>query len=126
MVTKAEAQVYDQVRERDLWMIYLDLTKSGGTILGYETWKATARACVAPLIDSSQWGNCSGEQTFDHVWEHAGGTKGKRPPTTLQTVACVCQNHHLWTNWITAHRPEERTYIKEANELFFGADRDQS
>ena len=74
--------------------------------------------CVAPLIDSSQWGLCSGEMTRHHVHRHTGGTKGKRPETTMETVVIVCQHHHLRTSWATSHLPETRTYIKEANERY--------
>jgi hypothetical protein len=102
MVTR-EQRVYEQVRERDLWMTYRREVQE-------------TEVCIAPLVDPSESGRCSGRTTFDHVWQHAGGTKGKRPPTTLETVSSVCENHHLWTSWATGHRPQIREYIRRANE----------
>lgn len=117
MVTRAERLIYEMVLERDrvmfwamndaenpVWDIRLD------QFLISDPW-----ICVAPIIDPSQLGRCSGEMERDHVWEHAGGTKGVRPPTTMETLVILCHHHHQ-NGWATSHRPEIREYIQKANE----------
>ena len=117
MVSKKEREVYDRVLLRDRVMVW---ESTGGQVgrqtlelwLSREPW-----ICVAPLIDPSLWGTCSGEMTRDHVHTHTGGTKAKRAPTTMETVVILCSHHHL-NGWATSHRPEIREYIKEANERY--------
>ena len=120
MVTRIERLVYGMVLERDRVMAWERATrslhegeyKSLTEYLMDEPW-----VCVAPLVDSNEWGKCSGEMQRDHVHEHTGGTKSKRAPTTMETVVILCRHHHL-NGWATSHRPEIRTYIKEANERY--------
>lgn len=122
MVTRVERLVYEMVLERDrvmFWEALWNRTRKFGTechplaeYLMMDPW-----VCIAPLVDSSQWELCSGEMTRDHVHEHTGGTKAKRPPTTMETVVILCRHHHL-NGWATSHRPAIRSYIKEANERY--------
>ena len=124
MVSKREQAIYDAVLERDRWMSYpwmlTDLHMSREQWMASEPW-----VCVANLITGitgaglahSRWGPCSGEMERDHVHEHAGGTKGKRALTTMETLVILCHHHHQ-DGWATAHRPEIREYIKEANERY--------
>jgi len=120
MVTKVEQQIYEMVLERDRWM-----TWQANLVVysrGYQGWlMSEPEVCMAPvidpLVDPSQSGQCSGAMERDHVHTHTGGTKGKRPPTTMETLVMLCHHHHQ-DGWATSHRPEIRTYIKEANERY--------
>lgn len=120
MVTRAERLVYEAVLDRDRLMYWDSVLK--GWLTRHQSFEAWLMSdpwiCVARLIDPRQSVNCSGEMTRDHVHEHTGGTKAKRPPTTMETVVILCQAHHLNSRWATSHRPEIRTYIKEANERY--------
>lgn len=123
MVSKADQLVYEMVLERDRVMYWahapeFQAKNPWATLTFYlatDPW-----VCVAPLIDPSESGKCLGEMTRDHSHSHTGGTKGKRAPTTMKTLAIFCQHHHLWTHWVTSHRDQIRTYIKEANERYRG------
>jgi len=113
VVSKAEQAIYEAVLERDRLTVWL----SQGDV-GLLAWLATEPwVCVAPVIDPSQSGTCSGAMERDHVHSHTGGTKGKRPPTTMETLVILCHHHHQ-NGWATSHRPRIRTYIKEANERY--------
>lgn len=114
------AAVYEWVHERDLWMTWLADRVRGQGFPEYQRWRQIRgeEVCIAPLVDSSQSGTCSGRQTFDHIHETPGGVKGRRAKTTRTTISCICQHHHLWTRWATSHRPEIRDYIKNANKVF--------
>lgn len=119
MVTRVERAVYAAVLERDRLMVF-EMNDAENPVwdISLKAWLATdPRVCVAPVIDLSALGTCSGEMTRDHVHTHTGGTKGKRPLTTLDTVVILCWNHHL-NGWATSHRPEIRAYIKGANERY--------
>lgn len=113
MVSRAERLVYEQVRDRDIFMWWTRMRPAVGLNAFLVT---TTGICTAPLIDRSVSGTCSGRVTFDHVHAHAGGTKAKRAPTSPETLVSLCEHHHLWSGWATSHRPELRVYIKEANE----------
>ena len=122
MVSRVERLVYEMVLERDRVMVWEALmdgavgqspwTRSLAEWLAADQW-----ICVAPLIDPNEWGTCSGEMERDHVHSHTGGTKAKRAPTTMETLVILCHHHHQG-GWATSHRPEIRTYIKEANERY--------
>ena len=118
MVAKAEQAIYDAVLERDRLMTWLAGSHPDWATLelylSIDPW-----ICVAPLIraGSDRLDPCSGEMTRDHVHEHTGGTKAKRPPTTMETLVILCFHHHL-DGWATSHREEIREYIKEANERY--------
>lgn len=113
MVSKQEQRIYDQVLERDQVM-YWKLRPV--EMLTLAEWLMTDPwVCVAPLLGASD--RCSGEMERDHIWEHAGGTKGDRAPTTMETLVILCHHHHQ-DGWATAHRPELREYIKRANERY--------
>lgn len=120
MVSAKEREVYEAVLERDrltTWQAYSRRLWSPATA-DFQAWLATEPwVCVAPLIDPSQWGTCSGAMERDHVHSHTGGTKAKRAPTTMETLVILCHHHHQ-DGWATSHRPEIRTYIKEANERY--------
>lgn len=116
MVSQKEQAVYDEVLKRDRLMAYWKAIrhingpiKSEAEYLAGDPW-----ICVAVLIDQRLWGTCSGEMERDHVHTHTGGTKGKRPETTMETLVILCHHHHQ-NGWATSHRPEIREYIKEAN-----------
>jgi hypothetical protein len=114
MVSKKDQEVYESVLDRDLWMFW----KSRMGAIGLAEWLASSPwVCVATVIDPSLWGTCSGEMERDHVHSHTGGTKGKRAPTEMENLVILCHHHHQ-DGWATSHRPEIRTYIKEANERY--------
>lgn len=115
MVTKQEQAVYDEVLARDRFMTWV-MKAAFETTVRLSVWLAqNPWVCVAPLLAASD--RCSGEMERDHVWEHAGGTKSKRPPTSMNTLVILCHHHHQ-DGWATSHRPEIRAYIKEANERY--------
>ena len=118
-MNRQERLIYELVLERDRVM-YWEMNHFENPVwdVSLEAWLMTDPwVCAAPVIDLSQLGRCSGEMERDHVHEHAGGTKGKRAPTTMETLVILCHHHHQ-DGWATAHRPEIRTYIKEANERY--------
>lgn len=119
MVSKADRLVYEMVLERDRVMFWdRFVSKFDGQPPGLtEYLVGDPWICVAPIIDSSQWGTCSGAMERDHVHSHTGGTKAKRAPTTMETLVILCHRHHQ-DGWATSRRPEIRTYIKEANERY--------
>lgn len=121
MVTKSEQAIYDAVLERDRMMTYeagrQEPWHDLAFYLSLDPW-----VCMAPLIRErfeprSRLEQCSGEMERDHVHTHTGGTKSKRPPTTMETLVILCHHHHQ-NGWATGHRPEIRIYIKEANERY--------
>lgn len=116
MVRRTERLIYEMVLERDRVMTWED--HHLGVWVSLEEFLFTDQAvCVAPLIDPNGSGICFGEMERDHVHTHTGGTKAKRPPTTMETLVILCHHHHQ-DGWATSHRPEIRTYIKEANERY--------
>ena len=70
--------------------------------------------CLAPILDSSQSGVCSGGMTLDHVKSQP--MMGKRAPSDAAHLVTLCENHHLWTGWATSHRPLLREYLREVTE----------
>lgn len=116
MVSKKDQMVYEQVLERDQLMTWESpLYRGRRSFIGFLM--TSPEVCVAPLLGASD--HCSGPMTRDHVHQHAGGTKGKRAPTTMDTVVMLCWNHHLG-NWAVTHRPQLREYIQRANERYRG------
>jgi len=120
MVTKSDRLIYDEVLRRDRMMTWWE----GREFRAKNPWAVPGpylasepSVCAAPIIDPSQSGRCSGAMERDHVHTHTGGTKGKRPPTTMETLVILCHHHHQ-DGWATSHRPEIRIYIKEANERY--------
>ena len=115
MVSREERAVYAAVLERDQMMTYwkteLPLHLSLDHWLATNPWVCVARL-LPPVLEP-----CSGLMERDHVHEHAGGTKAKRAPTTMDNLVILCHHHHQ-NGWATSHRPEIRDYIKEANERY--------
>jgi hypothetical protein len=70
--------------------------------------------CIAPLVDSAEWGKCWGRSTFDHIKPQPRmGVRAKSSPDQL---VIVCQGHSedgmkAGHQWNTAHRPEVRSYL---------------
>jgi hypothetical protein len=119
MVSKQDQQVYEAVLARDRLM-YWGMQNAENPVfdLSLEAWLATDPwVCVAPIVDPSVLGHCSGQMERDHIHEHHGGTKAKRALTTLETLSILCRHHHQ-DGWATSHRDELRSYIKEANERY--------
>jgi hypothetical protein len=116
MVTKAEQQVYAEVLLRDR-LIFWDRRISKRAMSVQEWLSLNPWVCAARSIDSQVSAQCSGAMERDHVHTHTGGTKGKRAETTMETLLILCHFHHQ-EGWATSHRPEIRTYIKEANERY--------
>ena len=129
MVSKKEREVYEAVLERDRLMYYLPgpYEPTEKDWANFQAWLAVDPwVCAAPFIDPQVFETCSGEMERDHVHTHTGGTKGKRAPTEMEHLVILCHHHHQ-DGWATSHRPEIRTYIKEANERYRSfADRPQS
>ena len=36
-------------------------------------------------------------------------------PSDMAHLVTLCEQHHLWTGWATAHRPELREYLRSVN-----------
>ena len=73
--------------------------------------------CVAPRIDKAERGKCWGRTTYDHIHEHAGGTKGVRAKSDHKHLVAVCQGHsedgrRKGRQWNTANRPAIRDWIR--------------
>ena len=66
--------------------------------------------CIAPIVDSTQLGRCSGRSTLDHVHE-AYGMMGRRAPSDEEHLVALCERHHLWSGWATSHKPALREYL---------------
>ena len=69
-------------------------------------------ACVAPQLDSSLSGTCSGRLTLDHVHDRGMTTMRKKAPDNARHLQIVCEGHH-GTNrysggWITSHEAREK------------------
>lgn len=85
---------------------------------GREAWRsALSNPCMAPALDPSGSGPCSGPVTLDHIHRHAGGTRGKRAASDEQHLVSLCAGHHLGWNdkggrvWATSHRQLLREYL---------------
>jgi len=73
MVSKKEQKVYEEVLHRDRVMTWdnHDLQNPTFLLTSFLAWMSGEPwVCVAPLIDPSQWGHCSGEMTRAHVHSH--------------------------------------------------------
>lgn len=69
------------------------------------------KGCVAlRLCDCIETAPCKGRLTLDHVKDQP--RMGKRAPSDLKHLVTLCERHHLWTGWATAHRPELRAYLE--------------
>jgi len=68
--------------------------------------------CVAPFLGGS-FMDCGGRTTLDHVKDEP--RMGVRAPSDMAHLVTLCEGHHLWTGWATAHRPELREYLRQAN-----------
>jgi hypothetical protein len=69
------------------------------------------RGCVAPDLDPCA-GPCGGRFTIDHVKSQP--MMGKRAPSDMAHLVTLCEYHHLWSGWATAHRPLLRRYLATA------------
>lgn len=70
------------------------------------------RGCVAPVLDSSQSGRCSGALTLDHV--KCQPMMAKKAPDDEQHLVVVCARHHGLLggdSWATSNRPTLRAYL---------------
>lgn len=81
-------------------------------------WSMKENGCLAPALDSSESGKCSGRLTLDHVRDQP--MMGKKAPDDERHLVTLCESHHLWTqagrNWATANRPLLREYLEEMYE----------
>jgi hypothetical protein len=68
--------------------------------------------CVAPYLGGS-FMDCAGRNTLDHVKDEP--RMGVRAPSDMAHLVTLCERHHLWTGWATAHRPELREYLRKVN-----------
>jgi hypothetical protein len=68
--------------------------------------------CVAPLLNPSTSGPCSGRLTLDHVPSRGKNALGKRAPSDERHLVTLCWGHHIETNWGTSHRGVERWYLE--------------
>ena len=69
--------------------------------------------CVAPRLGGSSM-DCDGRDTLDHVKDQP--RMGKRAPSDVDHLVVMCERHHLWNGWATAHRPELRAYLASFRE----------
>jgi hypothetical protein len=81
--------------------------------------------CVAVALGASS-ADCGGRLTLDHVKDQpaVGASRVKRAdkhryraPSDKHHLVSVCQNHHIWNGWATAHRPELRAYLASQEDL---------
>ena len=71
-------------------------------------------ACPAVVMDPSQWGNCWGHWSLDHVKD--APMIGKKAPDDEDHLIALCAAHdergmHRGKVWNTSHREEERQYL---------------
>jgi len=66
--------------------------------------------CVAVLLGEDP-ADCRGRLTLDHVKDEP--MMGKRAPSDPAHLVTLCEQHHLWTDWATSHRPLLRAYLRE-------------
>ncbi len=66
------------------------------------------QGCVAVALGEDPM-DCRGRLTLDHVKDQP--RMGKRAPSDARHLVAICEEHHLWTGWATAHRPELRDYL---------------
>jgi hypothetical protein len=76
--------------------------------------------CVAVLLGELP-SSCSGRLTLDHVYRHAGGTKGVRAPSRAATLVTLCEGHtepgmRSGSQWNTANRQLLRRYLEGFDE----------
>ena len=65
--------------------------------------------CVAVRLGADP-ADCRGRLTLDHVKDEP--MMGKRAPSDGAHLVTLCEAHHLWNGWATAHRPELRAYLR--------------
>lgn len=70
--------------------------------------------CLAPVLDPTQSGMCSGPSTLDHVKDHP--MMGRRAPSDPAHLVTLCYWHHIESGWATGHRPLLRWYLKRMSE----------
>lgn len=101
------------VLKRDLVECYKHLIKEGKSVPQLFEWKRENPICLAPVLDPSQSGRCSGRETLDHVKDQP--MMGKRAPSDPAHLVTLCWHHHL-DGWATSHRPELRDYLREVSQ----------
>jgi len=72
--------------------------------------------CPAVVMDPSLLGTCSGEWRLDHVKEDP--MMGQKAPDDEEHLVALCAAHDergakAGSQWNTAHRAEENTYLRE-------------
>jgi hypothetical protein len=106
-------ELREAVFRRDLTWIWDQLAAAGMSTMTIRAIMLDSPGCVAPYLDLSQSGRCSGRETLDHVKDQP--MMGKRAPSDLAHLVTLCEQHHLWTRWATSNRPLLRQYLKEVN-----------
>lgn len=77
------------------------------------------QGCVAPVLDLSQLGTCSGRLEIDHVKSQL--RIGKRAPSRPENLVTLCSFHHrgmtAGSTWATTkeHREWLRMYLAWVN-----------
>lgn len=77
--------------------------------------------CIAPMLDLTQLGTCSGRLTLDHVKDQA--RMGKRAPSDANHLVTLCEWHHQGQKagsvWATTkeHRDWLRMYLEWVNDV---------
>lgn len=103
-----------RVMERDLHFTHREhlsiMASVGGRATTWNEWTRSGTPCVAPFLDGTEWGKCSGVITLDHVKEHL--MMGKKAPDDEMHLVSLCWHHHL-DGWATAHRPALRAYLAQ-------------
>jgi hypothetical protein len=95
------------VYRRDQETIY-SRTPSPWSFIAF--WMRRSIVCVAPLLDPSQLGMCSGRSTLDHIkWFLR---TGKKADDLEENLVTICEAHHIWSGWATAHRVALRAYLR--------------
>ena len=111
-------EMHQRVQTRDASFVKLMLAEAGLPELAIARFFWTHPICVAPWLDSSEWGTCWGRSTLDHV--KAEPRMGKRAESDEGHLVSLCEAHtengiRAGYQWNTAHRPELRLYLRDIN-----------
>ncbi len=68
--------------------------------------------CIAAIIEPAARGDCAGRLTVEHTREHAA-MGAPRAPSTERWTVLACEWHHIRSGWITAHKPEIRSWLAD-------------
>lgn len=115
-IKKVTPEVYDAVLIRDMGQWCDWMRDQGWSPADQVVWLKSHPLCLAPVIDLSELGNCSGRSTLDHVKDQP--RMSKRATSDEQHLVTLCEGHteegrrggHQW-NTVKANREAVRGYL---------------